>query len=75
MKHKYFLAAGLTPLVAAAAALMPAATHPAAATIGPVNSPIKHVIEIMVENHTFDNLFGDFPGADGVTAPGRWRRR
>jgi len=31
-------------------------------------SPIKHVIEIMIENHTFDNLFGSFPGADGIPA-------
>ncbi len=27
---------------------------------------IRHVIEIMIENHTFDNLFGGFPGADGI---------
>jgi phospholipase C len=32
------------------------------------NAPIKHVIEIMIENHTFDNLFGSFPGADGIPA-------
>jgi phospholipase C len=30
--------------------------------------PIRHVIEIMIENHTFDNLFGRFPGADGIPA-------
>ena len=29
-------------------------------------SPIKHVIEIMLENHTFDNLFGHFPAANGI---------
>ncbi|MCU1494371.1 MAG: phosphoesterase [Acidimicrobiaceae bacterium] len=32
------------------------------------NSPIKHVIEIMVENHTFDNLFGNFPRTNGIPA-------
>lgn len=32
-------------------------------------TPIRHVVEIMLENHTFDNLFGHFPGANGV-APG-----
>jgi phospholipase C len=26
-------------------------------------SPIKHVVEIMVENHTVDNLFGPFSRA------------
>lgn len=27
---------------------------------------IKHVIFLIKENHTFDNLFGRFPGADGT---------
>jgi phospholipase C len=30
-------------------------------------SPIKHVVIIIKENHSFDNLFGTFPGADGTT--------
>jgi phospholipase C len=29
--------------------------------------PIKHVVFLIKENRTFDNLFGTFPGADGVT--------
>jgi phospholipase C len=29
--------------------------------------PITHVVVIMMENHTFDNFFGQFPGANGVT--------
>jgi phospholipase C len=37
-------------------------------TAGVDSTPIKHVIEIMLENHTFDNLFGRFPGADGIPA-------
>jgi len=28
-------------------------------------SPIKHAVIIFKENHTFDNYFGTFPGADG----------
>jgi phospholipase C len=32
------------------------------------STPVKHVIEIMLENHTFDNLFGRFHGADGIPA-------
>ncbi len=32
-------------------------------------TPIKHVVVIMMENHTFDNLFGRFPGANGITEP------
>src|SRR5579864_4894214 len=28
-------------------------------------SPIQHVVIVTMENHTFDNLFGRFPGANG----------
>src|SRR6266567_65194 len=30
-------------------------------------TPIKHVVFIIKENRSFDNLFGRFPGADGTT--------
>lgn len=30
-------------------------------------TPIKHVVVIVKENHTFDNYFGAFPNADGST--------
>jgi phospholipase C len=30
--------------------------------------PIKHVLFVIKENRTFDNLFGRFPGADGATS-------
>ena len=29
--------------------------------------PIDHVVVIVKENHTFDNYFGSFPGAEGTT--------
>ena len=29
-------------------------------------TPIKHLIVLMQENHTFDNYFGTYPGADGI---------
>jgi phospholipase C len=31
------------------------------------NNPIEHVVIIVKENHTFDNYFGTFPGANGTT--------
>jgi phospholipase C len=31
------------------------------------NSPIKHIIIVVQENRSFDNLFATFPGADGTT--------
>jgi phospholipase C len=33
-----------------------------------VSIPIKHVVVIVKENHTFDNYFGSFPGADGISS-------
>src|SRR5438045_3024190 len=30
--------------------------------------PIKHVIVVVKENHTFDNYFGSFPGAEGTSS-------
>ncbi len=29
-------------------------------------TPIRHFITLMQENHTFDNYFGTYPGADGI---------
>ncbi len=33
----------------------------------PISGPIHRVVIIVKENHTFDNYFGRFPGADGDT--------
>ncbi len=30
-------------------------------------TPIRHVIVVVKENHTFDNYFGSFPGAEGAS--------
>src|SRR2546421_8006457 len=30
---------------------------------------VKHVVIILKENHTFDNYFGTFPGANGAKLP------
>jgi phospholipase C len=30
-------------------------------------SPIRHLVFVIMENHTFDNFFGTFPNANGVT--------
>jgi phospholipase C len=34
----------------------------------PTRWPIKHVIFVIKENRTFDNMFGRFPGANGATS-------
>ena len=35
-------------------------------TTGGTQSPITHLIVLILQNHSFDNLFGTFPGADGL---------
>ncbi len=53
---------------------LPTPRPPAASTAGPVTiapqaaGKIQHVFVLMQENHTFDNYFGTFPGADGIPA-------
>src|SRR6476659_6258088 len=32
--------------------------------------PINHVVVIYMENHSFDNLYGVFPGANGIAKAG-----
>jgi len=32
---------------------------------------IQHIIVIVLENHSFDNMFGHFPGADGIDNAGK----
>lgn len=34
----------------------------------PAKTPIKHMLVLMQENHSFDNYFGTYPGADGIPA-------
>jgi phospholipase C len=32
----------------------------------PALRPLDHIVVIYLENHSFDNLYGEFPGADGL---------
>jgi phospholipase C len=66
VKRPRLLTAGGLSLLAAAAAVS-AVVAPSGAATAPA-APVTHVIEIMLENHSFDNLFGKFPGADGIPA-------
>ncbi len=63
MKSSHTLVVGaLLPLLALACG-----GGQAGPTLYPNGFPIDHVIVIVKENHTFDNYFGSFPGADGAT--------
>ena len=46
---------------------LPVATPQPAKAAPHANNPIKHIVIMLKENRTFDNLFGTFPGADGAT--------
>lgn len=39
----------------------------ATATVKAARSKIKHIVFVLLENRTFDNVFGRYPGADGAT--------
>jgi len=47
--------------------MLPSGSVLAGKTASP-NTPIQHFIVLMQENHTFDNYFGTYPGADGIPA-------
>lgn len=62
------LTVGTLSVVAAMGGLLNASPTYASVYQAPqaMHTPIKHVVEIMLENHTFDNLFGHYPNANGI---------
>jgi phospholipase C len=68
VKRSRLLAAGGVPLLAATAAVSSVVAPSAAVSARVPNVPVTHVIEIMIENHSLDSLFGQFPGANGIPA-------
>lgn len=66
---RYALAAPLLLLVLAGFSYDPFSAVGNARTRAAATTPISHVVVIMEENHTFDSLFGTFPGANGVVLP------
>ena len=61
------IGAALSSLLVAVAMSGPArAADPLPAERIPTKTPIKHFISLMQENHSFDNYFGTYPGADGI---------
>jgi phospholipase C len=55
-----------TPDISVAPTLQPSSAPEVDAGAFRTRWPIKHVVFVVKENRTFDNLFGTFPGADGV---------
>src|SRR5919198_962323 len=42
-------------------------TQTAPAVVAQARARIKHIVFVLLENHSFDNVFGRFPGVDGAT--------
>jgi phospholipase C len=60
------LFAGIAIALVIATAVPATLVPPADRSSVPIaRSPIQHVVEIMMENHAFDNFFGTFPGVIG----------
>ena len=57
--------AGEMCLTVALVSVLVLSSIPMATSASP--SPIKHIIVIVQENHTFDNYFGTYPGANGIS--------
>ncbi len=62
---------GVASMALAVGPYSPAFSPSASATTVPARplsttTPIHHVVEIMLENHSFDNLFGSLKGANGI---------
>jgi phospholipase C len=71
---RIFVLASIAPLLAACSdgPLEPGSAEGTSTSSITVPMPIKHVVIIVKENHTFDNYFGSFPGAAGtVNASGQ----
>jgi phospholipase C len=57
---------GVSACVLAVLLVLPYGALPGVASSS--TTPIQHLVLIMQENHTFDNYFGTFPGANGIPA-------
>jgi phospholipase C len=57
----------------ALACALPGAAVPAAGAAPAPLSRMRHLVIITLENHSFDNLYGEFPGADGFAFAKRLR--
>ena len=60
----------LSLLILMAVAVIPAGGAGASGAGGDQLSRVNHIVVIYQENHSFDNLFGLFPNADGIAAAG-----
>ena len=78
MPHSsWFRPAGWAALAAAVLLTACAAPGPRGTPADPRLARIGHVVVIYAENHSFDNMYGLFPGAEGIAdaTPGQYLQR
>src|SRR5579863_1391522 len=61
--------AAVIACVALTAQAPPEQTAGASATLDAARARIKHIFVIFQENHSFDNYFGTYPGAENLASP------
>lgn len=73
MHHQRFAALYSVLTLAAVACSGDVTSTPASVTSPPVNdiTKINHVVVLYLENRSFDNLYGEFPGAEGLSGATR----
>ncbi len=67
MKRSRILALILTGVLGLCQ-IAPAQAAPVPLQAAKTKTPIQHLVFMLQENHTFDNYFGTYPGADGIPA-------
>src|SRR5258706_41409 len=68
MQRFPLLQGGATVATFIALAFAPRAAHTLRRDRDPGLRNLDHIIVIYLENRSFDNLYGEFPGADGLAA-------
>src|SRR5207344_3251500 len=66
--HRRVRGAPVRRRLAACLALAASVVVPATAAARTPTTPIRHIVVLMQENHSFDNYFGTYRGADGLPA-------
>jgi phospholipase C len=68
LRNAAYALAGATLYACTGGGRKPTATRSPSATVSatPTRWPIKRVVYVMLENRSFDNLFGRFPGVNGT---------
>jgi len=74
MHHPLSIVSALALAAAVASLPVPAAAQPAGDAPKGLER-LQHIIVIYLENHSFDNLFGTFPGANGLAKAGAAARQ